>query len=83
MNPPTNEPTGSGRDDEAAETEDLKATEDSIRADLQRLMAVEQEKRRLPADDPKVDALSDEAVALAGRVHRETRAERQLSREID
>ena len=66
-----------------ADTQDLKATEDSIRSDMRRLSNVEAEKRSLAADDPRVDALSDEAVELAARIHRQTKAERQLSDEID
>jgi len=75
------------RDDDAGardeKGEDLKATEDSIRSDVRRLASVEGEKRALPADDPRVDRLSDEAVELAARIYRQTRVERQLSEEID
>ncbi|HEX2756728.1 MAG TPA: hypothetical protein VHM48_14760 [Candidatus Limnocylindrales bacterium] len=70
------------RDSADPARQDLNATEDAIRADIQRLAAVEDEKSALDAEDPDVDALSNEAVELAGRIHRETRAERQLSDEI-
>ena len=63
-------------------TEDLRATGDSIRSDIQRLAGVEEVKRGLDAADPEVDRLSDEAVGLANRIARQTRAERQLSDEI-
>lgn len=63
--------------------EDLQATADSILADTARLAAIEGEKRSLRPADPDVDRLSDEAVGLADRIARETRAERQLSDEID
>ena len=62
--------------------EDLRATGDSIRSDIQRLAGVEEVKRGLDANDPEVDRLSDEAVGLANRIARQTRAERQLSDEI-
>ena len=69
-------------DGEAQTEEDLRATSDSIQADTRRLAAIEQEKVRLDPEDPTVDRLSDEAVALADRISRETRAERQLSKEL-
>ena len=62
--------------------QDLKATGDSIRTDLSRLAAIEDEKSTLDAEDPAVDRLSEEAVQLADRISRETRAERQLSEEL-
>lgn len=62
--------------------QDLKATADSIRTDLSRLAAIEDEKSTLDGEDPAVDRLSDEAVELADRISRETRAERQLSEEL-
>jgi hypothetical protein len=73
--------TGSPADERAA-AEDLRSTGDSIRADIRSLSDVEEEKRDLAADDPKVDRLSDQAVALANRIARQARAERQLSEEI-
>ena len=68
--------------DEAAAVEDLRATGESIESDLQRLGAVEADKRSLDAEDPLIDRLSEEAVQLADRIAREARAERQLSGEI-
>jgi hypothetical protein len=68
--------------DEAAATEDLRSTGDSIRADLLSLSRVEDEKGDLQADDPEIDRLSDQAVGLADRIARQARAERQLSEEI-
>lgn len=68
---------------ERAAEQDLKATAESIRADIGRLAVLEDEKLALDPQDPRVDAASDEAVSLADRIARETRAERQLSREID
>lgn len=68
-----------GRDD--AE-QDLRATADSIRLDLARLAELESEKQTLDLADPRVDQMSDEAVALADRIQRETRIERELSRDL-
>ena len=65
-----------------ATEQDLKATADSIRTDLSRLAAIEDEKGTLDGNDPAVDRLSEEAVALADRIGRETRAERQLGKEL-
>ena len=75
----------SGGDTEAppdATEQDLKATADSIRTDLSRLAAIEDEKTTLDGEDPVVDRLSEEAVELADRISRETRAERALSEEL-
>jgi hypothetical protein len=62
--------------------EDLKATADSIRTDVGRLTAIEDAKQTLDAEDPAIDRLSDEAVALADRIGRQTRGERQLSEDL-
>ena len=76
-------PSAGDRDAPPDATEqDLRATADSIRTDLSRLAAIEDEKSALDGDDPAVDRLSDEAVQLADRISRETRAERQLSEEL-
>lgn len=68
---------------ESAAEQDLRATADSIKTDIGRLAVIEDEKLALDPQDPRVDRASDEAVRLADRIARETRAERQLSREID
>jgi hypothetical protein len=75
-----NEQRSDGPPGEVAQ--DLKATTDSILEDLRRLEAVEDEKQHLDAEDPATDRLSAEAVELAGRIERETKAEQQLAREI-
>jgi hypothetical protein len=62
--------------------QDLKATAASILADSQRLANLEDEKLALDPADPRVDRLSAEAVELADRIQRETRAQRQLSDEL-
>ena len=70
----------SARDSER--TEDLRATTDSIRQRLKRLLAIETEKRSLPAHDPRLDQLSNAAVEEADRIAWETRAERQLADDL-
>lgn len=70
------------RTDRANATEDLRATSDSIRSDVRRLDAVEEQKERLAPDDPATDRLSGEAVELAEQIERQTKAERQIVRDI-
>jgi len=65
-----------------AAEQDLKATADSIRVDIGRLAALEDEKMALDPEDPRVDRVSDEAIDLADRIQREVRVERQLAKEI-
>jgi hypothetical protein len=69
--------------DLSSDEQDLKATGDSIRADLGRLAVVEADKRALDPKDPDVDRLSEVAIELADRIARKTRAERELSDAID
>lgn len=66
----------------AEREQDFRATTDAIRQDLERLTEIEAEKQRLSAVDPRIDELSDAAVAAADRVAQEARAERQLGREL-
>ncbi|MBX3032136.1 MAG: hypothetical protein KF809_18475 [Chloroflexi bacterium] len=67
--------------------DDLKATAEAAAEDARRLMELEQEKAQLPADDPRVRELSDEARALGDRLAQVTDIEHQLaiiaSRESD
>ena len=67
----------------STDEQDFKATVDSIRVDLGRLAAVEDDKRGLDPADPELDRLSDKAVELADHIARKTRAERELSSAID
>ena len=81
----SSDPRPSAADHDAppdATEQDLRATADSIRTDLSRLAAIEDEKTTLDGEDPAVDRLSEEAVELADRISRETRAERALSEEL-
>jgi acyl-CoA reductase-like NAD-dependent aldehyde dehydrogenase len=66
----------------AEREQDLRATTDAIRQDADRLAAIETEKQGLAPEDPRLDELSDAAVAAADRINHETRAERQLVREL-
>jgi hypothetical protein len=77
----TDRPDDAGEPADRAQ-QDLNATADAIQSDIGRLAAIEDEKRALDVEDPLVDRLSAEAVALADRISRETRAERQLSEEV-
>ena len=63
--------------------QDLKATEDSIRTDAERLADLESSKADLHPDDPQVEQLSAHAAKLAERIERQTQAELQLSRNIE
>jgi hypothetical protein len=74
--------TPNGNGDRPAKEQDLRATEDSIRADVTRLATVEARKSALPQADPEVDRLSDEAVQLADDIGRKARAERELGQEL-
>jgi hypothetical protein len=65
-----------------AKEQDLHATEDSIRVDLEHLTSVEDLKTTLEPGDPKVDRLSAEAVELADGISRKTHAERELGRDL-
>lgn len=58
--------------------EDLKATSDAIKDDVERLVALERRKEALGSGDPDVDRLSDAAVDIADELARKTRVERQL-----
>lgn len=63
--------------------QDLRATADAIRTDIERLSEIEERKATLPPESPEVDRISEEAVEVASRIQRETLAERQLSEQLD
>jgi hypothetical protein len=65
-----------------AKEQDLRATEDSVRADAGDLAAIEAKKSGLDPGDPKVDRLSAEAVDLADQLARKTRAQQELARDL-
>jgi hypothetical protein len=59
--------------------EDLRATAQAIEADADRLAAIEDEKKTLDADDPRLLDLSTEAEMIAKRLVPNTVAERALA----
>jgi hypothetical protein len=61
--------------------DDLRATADSIATDAERLAAIEEEKRVLEADDPRMIELSAESERLVGGLVPKTNAETQLAKE--
>jgi hypothetical protein len=58
--------------------EDIRATAQSIEADADRLAAIEDEKKTLESDDPRLLELSREAEAISKRLVPKTVAERAL-----
>ena len=50
------------RAERSATEQDLRATSASIQEHVKRLAAIERQKRRLPADHPQVETLSEAAV---------------------
>ena len=58
--------------------EDVRATAQSIEADADRLAAIEDEKKLLPSDDPRLLELSREAELISKRLVPKTVAERAL-----
>jgi hypothetical protein len=59
--------------------EDLRATAQAIEADADRLAAIEDEKKSLGSDDPRLLDLSREAEMIAKRLVPQTVAERALA----
>jgi hypothetical protein len=76
------QPKPSDAREDRAKKQDLHATEDSIRVDLDRLATIEVAKTTLKPTDAELDVLSDEAVELADGIARKTRAERQLGQQL-
>jgi hypothetical protein len=58
--------------------EDIRATAQSIEADADRLAAIEDEKKALSSDDPRLLELSREAELISKRLVPKTVAERAL-----
>lgn len=65
--------------DKQKRQEDLSATAESLQEDAQRVVEIEDAKKDLDIDDPRLDALSHEAERLAGDVQRKSRLERALA----
>jgi hypothetical protein len=65
---------------------DLRATSDALLRDLEALGVLEDEKRTLPLDDPRLVEIAEQVEAIAGRVlagsERQTTLSRAAAREI-
>jgi len=59
---------------------DLRATADELRRDLEALSALEDEKRTLPLDDPRLIEIAKQVEEVAGRVLAGTVQQTELSR---
>lgn len=59
---------------------DLRATSDALLRDLEALGALEEEKRTLPLDDPRLVEIAVQVEAIAGRVLARTKRQTILSR---
>jgi hypothetical protein len=68
--------------EQRAKEQDLRATEDSVKADAAQLAKIEETKAELDPGDPKVDRLSADAVDLADQLARKTRAQRDLAGDL-
>jgi len=61
--------------------DDLRATSEDVAADAERLRLIEERKQTLPADDPELIELSEEAERIARRLVPKTVAQRELAAE--
>lgn len=68
--------------DEEELEDDLRTTSAQVSATAEQLNALETQKRKLPADHPKMVELSDEIERLAARLRRQAAIEGDLTREI-
>jgi hypothetical protein len=62
--------------------EDLRATEESIHGDAERVKDLEEEKWALDPEDPQVQELSEQVERLSASLHDKATAERELSQDI-
>jgi hypothetical protein len=83
-NPPDDrrDATSPSARDRRARTDDLRATSDSIRADVAQLATLEETKAELDVKDPGLEVLSALAVELADKIGRKARAEQELSEDL-
>ena len=61
--------------------DDLRATSEDVAADAERLRLIEERKQTLPADDPELIELSEEAERIARRLVPKTVAQSELAAE--
>jgi hypothetical protein len=74
---------GPGEEEQQREmAQDLRATNDAVQSDAEKLADLEAEKATMEPADPALDRASEEAVRLGERIAHETRAERRLGSEI-
>lgn len=66
----------------ADELEDLRATADDLADDARQLQAIEERKGRLPAADPELVTLSEEAERLTRRMAAKASVQRELAEEV-
>jgi hypothetical protein len=69
--------------DDDERRDDLAATSESLQADAQRLLRIEEDKQGLEMSDPRLQDLSREAERLGGDVEHKSRIERELSEGAD
>ncbi len=62
--------------------DDLRATSDGLLRDLEALSVLEEEKRTLPLDDPRLVEIAEQVEAIAGRVLVRTEQQTILSRAV-
>jgi hypothetical protein len=60
--------------------DDLRATSDALLRDLEALGVLEEEKRTLPLDDPRLVEIAEQVESIAGRVLERTERQTILSR---
>ena len=63
--------------------DDIKATAEDLIDDAQRLKAIEETKSTLPADDPSLVTLSEEAADLTSEMAQKARVEYAIATEPD
>jgi len=61
---------------------DLRATSDALLRDLEALGVLEDEKRTLPFDDPRLVEIAEQVEAIAGRILARTERQTILSRAV-
>jgi len=61
---------------------DLRATSDALLRDLEALSVLEEEKRTLPLDDPRLVEIAEQVEAIAARVLAGTERQTTLSRAV-
>ena len=63
--------------------QDLRASEDAIQEDAREVLRLEEAKSTLDPGDPEVDAISEHVERIAASIAVKSRAEREISKEIE